>query len=64
MDYLPNVDKISVTKVGPFGMLFNNLWDPKDFEVVSIQDIYEKGLLTRVLFLERKPAHFRKTDVP
>ena len=64
MDYLPNVDKVSVTKVGPFGVLYNTLWDPQDFEVVDIQDTYYQGSLIRTVLLERQQTHFPKTDLP
>lgn len=48
LDYLPNVDMVSVTKVGPFGVYYNNLWKPSDFEQVNLLALIPQGRLTRV----------------
>ena len=38
VDYLPNLEKISVSKVGLFGIERNSLWDLKDIEKVDFSE--------------------------
>lgn len=52
MDYLPNIEMVSVTKIGPFGVLYNTLWKISDFERVDTVPEVTRRRLTRVILLE------------
>lgn len=54
LDYLPNIKQVSVTKVGPFGCLYNKLWKLDDFEIFDTQSVIPKGFLNRIIFLASK----------
>ena len=64
MDYLPNVEMVSVTKVGPFGCLYNTLWKLSDFERVDTIPEVTRRNINRTLLLESEPRSRRKFDVP
>ena len=55
LDYLPDIDKISVTKVGPFGFLYNRLWDKQCFKKLDPHTLIPKGNFKRTGVLEIKP---------
>ena len=52
MDYLPNIDHVSVTKIGPFGLLYNSLWKVSDIEKIDVYTSVMPGELIRDIFVE------------
>jgi hypothetical protein len=53
LDYLPNLEMVSVTKVGPFGILYNTLWKTTDFERIDTIPEITKRKVRRALLLEQ-----------
>jgi hypothetical protein len=40
VDYLPNIEKLSVTKIGKFGFEQNELWNMADLEKIQFDEDY------------------------
>jgi len=63
IDYLPNIEMVSVTKVGPFGVLYNTLWKISDFERVDTIPEVTRRKLTRIVLLENESGGRRIHNV-
>ena len=54
LDYIPEIKKVSVTKIGPLGYLYNNYWNLEDFQLIDTQDLLTNGQFIRDNILEFK----------
>ena len=52
IDFLPNVERVSVTKIGPFGLPVNTLWKLTDFERIDTFKEASRRFLKRNVVLE------------